>query len=277
MRLLDALAVFFLLGLTAPVVAFSAPENTPVVELQPRDLLEETLQIIYSGDETLHYVVSWSGGVKIGDIYMNIRPNASAGSGHIITAKVKDYGPLSVFYPVDDQFRCFVDGALKLPTRYEVEQKEGYGRETTRLSLYDQEAQVVRYQKNQNKVMSFQVDGRVYNEFASFIITRALKFIGKVEIVVPTFADKKRHEVKVAVAARETRRTIFGKKKTLRVQPKMQFRGLYEKNGNTTLWLTDDRCRVPVEIHSRIVVGSLVAELVEYSNSACPELRAKKK
>lgn len=245
----------------------------PAAELQRNEVVKETLGIIYSGDETLHYAVSWSGGVKIGDIYMQIRPQQPPETGHVITAHVKDDGPLSVFYPVDDQFRCMVDGAMKLPTRYEVEQKEGHGRETTRLTEYDQAGGEVRYQKNKEKVQTFPITGTVYNEFASFVITRALAFIGKVDIIVPTFADKKRHEVKVAVMDREERQTLFGTKKTLKVQPRMEFRGLYEKSGNTILWLTDDRCRVPVEIHSRIVVGSLVAELVEYANSACPELR----
>jgi hypothetical protein len=215
--------------------------------------------------------------VKIGDILLTIRPQPQPSSGSIIFARVKDYGPLSIIYPVDDQFRCFVDGMMKLPTRYEVEQKEGYGRETTRLSEYDQEQHLVRYRKNQGKVHNFKVNGAVYNEFASFIITRALAFEERKEIVVPTFADKKRHEVKVAVVERTVRDTLFGKKKTLLVEPRMQFKGLYEKSGSTLLWLTDDRCRVPVEIHSKIVIGSLVAELVGYSNSACPELRSKKK
>ncbi|MDD2467870.1 MAG: DUF3108 domain-containing protein [Desulfobulbus sp.] len=276
MRLIRPLVVAICLGLLTQFPGLAKAETSSAVVLQPRDILPETLKIIYSDFETLHYSVSWSGGVKIGDIYMEIRPQQSKESGYVISARVKDYGPLSLFYPIDDQFRCFVDGQMKLPTRYEVEQKEGSNHETTRLSEYNQEEQIVRYRKNKNKVKTYQVDGPVYNEFASFIITRALAFIGKVEIVVPTFADEKRHLVKVAVADRVRRRTIFGKIKTLKVQPKMQFRGLYEKSGNTTLWLTDDRCRVPVEIRSRIVVGSLVAELVEYTNSACPELRVKK-
>jgi hypothetical protein len=273
MRLLPSVLAALCLGLLAPASGFPRAETTAGVELHPRDILQATLAAVYSGDETLHYAVSWSGGVKIGDIHLQIQRQNTSETGYVIVAKVKDYGPLSVFYPVDDQFRCFVDGPMKLPTRYEVEQKEGYGRETTRLSEYDQGMKIVRYQKNKNKVETFQLDGAVYNEFAAFIITRALAYIGKVEIIVPTFADKKRHEVKVAVANRETRKTLFGPMKTLKVRPKMQFRGLYEKSGSTTLWLTDDRCRVPVEIHSRIVVGSLVAELVDYSNSACPELR----
>ena len=41
-------------------------------------------------------------------------------------------------------------------------------------------------------------------------------------------------------------------------------------------WLTDDVCRVPVEIRSKILVGSLVAELVDYSNERCdPRLPAR--
>ena len=72
---------------------------------------------------------------------------------------------------------------------------------------------------------------------------------------------------------KEKRPSIFGERQTLKMQPIMNFKGLYEKSGNTLLWLTDDQCRVPVEIRSRIAVGSLVAKLVGYNNPACPGLQ----
>ena len=261
-------------ALLASPVQGSSQVTSEIAELHPHQINQETLEIIYSGKESMHYSVSWSGGVKIGDIYLKIQP-ATQNGDFVIEAKVKDYGPLSLFYPIDDRFRCYVSGPEKLPVRYEVEQNEGKNHRTKRLSLYDQKTHTVRYQKNNDKVKEYQVDGDVYNEFASFIISRALEYIGQVPIVVPTFADEKRHKVHVAAVKREKRKTIFGKRSTLKVEPKMQFRGLYEKSGNTALWLTDDRCRVPVEIQSRIVIGSLVAELEEYTNPACPELRQK--
>ncbi len=211
--------------------------------------------------------------MKIGDIYMKIQREKAKDDAFNISAKVKDYGPLELFYPVDDTFNCFVSGPMKLPYRYEVQQKEGYRKETKRLTHYDQANLLVRYQKNREPEEQFEIAGTVYNEFASFIITRALALQEGADIVVPTFADKKRQEVKVALLQREKRQTVFGEKETLKVLPKMYFKGLYEKSGDTILWLTDDRCRVPVEIHSKIAIGSLVAELVEYANSACPELR----
>jgi hypothetical protein len=230
------------------------------------------LDVIFSGSETMHYAVSWGGGVKIGDIYMKIQKEKTKDDAFTITARVKDYGPLKLLYPVDDRFTCFVSGPMKLPYRYEVHQKEGFGRETTRLTQYDQANRIVRYQRNKESEQQFEIAGTVYNEFASFVVTRALTLKEGEPTVIPTFADKKLHEVQVSLVQREQRRTLFGDTATLKVQPKMQFKGLYEKSGATVLWLTDDRCRVPVEIHSKIVIGSLVAELVDYTNSACPEL-----
>lgn len=256
----------------SPAAAAPAIE-VPVEETRPAQVDPAILATVFSGAESLHYAVSWSGGIKIGDIYMDIRPEPTKAGAHIISARVKDYGPLKLIYPVDDTFRCAVSGAMKLPHRYEVDQNEGYGRKTHRLTLYDQQTHTVRYQKNKQPQEQFELEGTVYNEFASFVITRALVFREGEEIVVPTFADKKRNLVRVALLQREQRQTVFGEKATLKVQPKMAFKGLYEKSGNTILWLTDDRCRVPVEIHSRIVVGSLVAELVDYTNPACPELK----
>jgi hypothetical protein len=87
--------------------------------------------------------------------------------------------------------------------------------------------------------------------------------------LVPVFADKKRHLVPVQVLGREARKTQFGTLRTVKVQPQMRFKGLYDKDGDTVFWLTDDACRVPVEVKSKILIGSLVAELVEYSSPVC--------
>ena len=49
----------------------------------------------------------------------------------------------------------------------------------------------------------------------------------------------------------------------------MDFKGLYDKDGDTVFWLTDDNCRVPIAINSKIMIGSLTADLVSYTNPAC--------
>ena len=260
--------------LLALLLGLTPGRSAAVQETRPDQVDQAALARIFSGGERLRYAVSWSGGVKIGDIDLAIKREHGRRDSFTISAHVQDYGPLRLIYPVDDTFSCSVSGPMRLPFRYEVVQREGHGgRETKRLTWYDQKLKYVRYQKNDGPFERFDLDGTVYNEFASFIITRALRFTGGEEIVVPTFADRKRHEVRVSLLGRERLQTLFGEQPTLKVQPRMHFKGLYDKDGDTVLWITDDQCRVPVEIRSRIVVGSLVATLTEYENPACPELR----
>jgi hypothetical protein len=87
--------------------------------------------------------------------------------------------------------------------------------------------------------------------------------------MVPTFADDKRNEVKVEVKGREDIDSLFGRVSTLIVMPLMKFKGLFDKDGDTIIWMTDDICRVPVKIKSKILIGSLTAELDHYTNEAC--------
>ena len=244
-----------------------AEEMNPPGEQLPA-LDPQALAVIFSGQERMHFSVSWSGGVKIGDLVLTVTENP-AGKGLVIKARVTDYGLFKLFYPVDDTFTTFIQGPLMLPTRYEVDQREGR-RKVQRLTLYDQETFRVRYRKHENPLTLYQLDGPAYNEFSAFFITRALHLRAEEQQIVPTFADKQLHEVAVNVLGRERKSTVFGRKNTIKVMPKMHFKGLYDKDGDTVFWLTDDSCRIPVEIRSKILIGSLVAELEEYVNPACP-------
>ena len=235
----------------------------------------QALAVIYSGRERMHFSVSWSGGVKIADLFLNLTPNP-AGDGLMIRARVTDYGMFRLIYPMDDTFTTLVQGVLKLPSRYEVHQREGR-RKVHRLTLYDQKKFRAEYRKHRNPLTLYRLTGPVYNEFSAFFITRALRLRAEEEQMVPAFVDKQRHLVAVKVLGREQKETVFGPRNTIKVMPEMNFKGLYDKNGDTVFWLTDDACRIPVEIRSKILIGSLVAELKEYSNPACRTVSMQKK
>ncbi len=254
----SSLFLIFLFFLSGP--AWSADSSL--------SLDQKAVRTIFSGQEKMHFSITWSGGIKIGDLYLAVEHEKS-GNGLTITAKVKDYGLFKFFYPVDDTFTTYIQGPQFLPYRYEVHQVEGGHVNVQRLTLYDQKNFQIFYKKNKNPEKKYTVTGTVYNEFSSFFITRALDLKTEKQEIVPTFVDEKRHNVAVKVLGFQTRKSLFGTVETIKVKPQMAFKGLYEKNGDTVFWLTKDACRVPVEIQSKIKVGSLVATLVEYSNATC--------
>lgn len=225
---------------------------------------------VYDSPEKLHYIISWSGGIKIGDLYMEITKDPTDEERYTIRVNVKDSGIFHFFYPVDDTFNTVVSGPNRLPVTYDVEQNEGKRYHALRHTEYDQERGIVRYQKNTGMVQTFQVEGEVHNEFSSFLFTRILNFEGEYPVIVPTFADKKRNEVVVQVHGRQVLdNPLLGSVQTLVVHPLMKFKGLYEKAGDTTLFFSDDICRIPVRINSKILIGSITAELAGYSSASC--------
>ena len=49
------------------------------------------------------------------------------------------------------------------------------------------------------------------------------------------------------------------------IEPLMKEGGLFKSEGRVVIWLTDDDRKIPVKVSTRVVIGSIDAELREYS------------
>lgn len=227
---------------------------------------EALLQTAYAGGEILNYTVSWLG-LKAGELEMQVKKVDDSQETFILTIIARSAGMLAVFFPIEDHFHTVVHGRMRLPSLHEMQQKEGR-RVNNKLNRYDQEKFRVFYRKNDEPADIYQLDGPIQNEFSAFFVMRALSFSGDTRVIVPTFADKKRHEVVVNLEGKEEQEGVLGRKNTIKVQPHLKFKGQYQKIGDPLIWLTDDVWRIPTRIEAKIVIGSLTAELVEYKGPA---------
>ncbi len=230
----------------------------------------------YSGKEKLVYDVSWTGGIKIGELHLQVNALAEKGGEYEIRAEVTTKnGAIDLLYPIEDLHVTKVRGPKRLPYHYEIWQKEGFNYRAHRVIEYDQEGGTIKYTKNNKIEGLFQVEGETNNEFSSFFNSRLMDFPIGGRFIVPTFADKKRIEVVVnAVSRKFFQETLLGPVTAVEIMPIMNFKGLYDKKGDTVIWYTDDECRVPIQINSKILIGSLTADLVFYDNPACSRYAA---
>ncbi|MFC1523640.1 DUF3108 domain-containing protein [Thermodesulfobacteriota bacterium] len=212
--------------------------------------------------ERLKYNVSWLG-MNAGLLSMRIEPAPNNPGDFFIKTEVTSSSFFATLYPVKDKFETLISGEQRLPIRYIFLQHEGF-RRNRKQTHYDQENLQVTYRKNKKPPQTFQVEEPVHNEFSSFLILRTLMFDSEDPIIVPTFADKKSHHVQVINHGPETLKTMFGEIRTIKVEPRLTFKGLYEKTGSVMIWLTDDKYRIPVRIKSKITIGALTAELYDY-------------
>ena len=246
----------------------AASHNIPYGEIIP-----DLIPFGYSGGEKFRYDISYTSGIKLGELYIELIKDEGLEDVFTIRSRATTTnGFFEKIYPVEDLHVTKVSGPERLPFHYEVWQKEGFSYEAHRITRYDQDNRKIYYQHNEYPVKTYTVSNTTQNEFSSFFASRLMRFVPGESFVVPTFADKKRVEVVVMVKDREVlEETIFGMVNTIQIEPIMTFRGLYDKRGDTVVWYTDDKCRVPVLINSKLMVGSLTATLVGYENDACPQ------
>jgi hypothetical protein len=267
----------FVFLLVTPQLVFAAEDSPIKAQMEaesgyPLGVIQaDLLKFGYSGGERFRYKVSWTGGIKIGELHLDItRIDEVADAFQIRVYVTTKGGAIHLFYPIRDLHVTMVRGTDRLPYHYEIWQKEGYSYEAHRELFFDQQKWTVRYMKNNKLDGLFQLDGQTNNEFSAFFNSRLMDFQIDQPFVVPTFADNRRALVAVHPIRKELLEdTIVGDVSTMAIMPIMKFEGLYEKKGDTVIWYTDDECRVPVKITSKISIGSLTAVLTGYENHAC--------
>lgn len=254
----------------------TAATTVPVENIPFGKIDREIAKVAYSGDEKFFYDITWNGGLKIGELRLEIKKVPGQKDTYEIHAWfTTNNGMFKYIYPVKDTHITTVKGDDRLPVHYEVWQKEGWNYTAHRITRYEQKEGKVISQKEGDPIEEFSISGTTYNEFSSFFVSRVMPLVVGKPFKVPTFADEKRTEV-VVETMRKTHieDTIIGPVDTVEVMPILTFTGLYDKRGDTVIWYTDDECRVPVLINSKIIVGSLTSTLVYYSNPACEKYKA---
>ncbi|MFH0784779.1 MAG: DUF3108 domain-containing protein [Pseudomonadota bacterium] len=273
MIILRTLVFVVIVGLMRATFAFSGDASAAVNHsIPPYGVIDPALLATgYSGKENLVYDVSWTGGIKIGELQLQILSLPGEGDEYEIRATVTTKNAaIDLIYPIKDLHVTRVRGPKRLPYHYEIWQKEGYKYRAHRVIEFNQETGEIKYMKNNKLEGLFKVDGETNNEFSSFFNSRLMDFPLGGGFIVPTFADKKRVEVVVnAIATKHFDETLIGPVNTVEIMPVMTFKGLYDKKGDTVIWYTNDECRVPIKINSKILIGSLTAELTTFDNPAC--------
>lgn len=85
--------------------------------------------------------------------------------------------------------------------------------------------------------------------------------LSRSEPIPLTVVSKRLFPLSVIVQGRETITTPAGTFKTIRVEPKSESDGVIGKGRNLLLWLTDDERKMPVQLKSKLKIGTLLGKL----------------
>ncbi|MDF1544500.1 MAG: DUF3108 domain-containing protein [bacterium] len=165
----------------------------------------------------------------------------------------------SSFYKVEDRVESIIDAVGIYSWRFEKNLREG-NYEADRVYSFDQRNSKVHYQQDTIDVPQFVQDAI---SVLYFVRTQELR-VGE-SIFVDNFTDGKLYPLEVRIHEKETITVDAGTFDCIVVEPLTQSVGVFRHEGKLKVWMTDDRLKMPVLMKSKVLVGSISAELTDYS------------
>ncbi|MCH8026638.1 MAG: DUF3108 domain-containing protein [candidate division Zixibacteria bacterium] len=164
----------------------------------------------------------------------------------------------STFYNVDDRVESIIDAIGLFSWRFEKNLKEGKYRAIRKFS-FDQRNHKAEYNNDTTTVPPYVQDAL---SVFYYVRTQDLK-VGK-SVFVDHYNDGKLYPMEIKVLKKETITVPAGTFECLVIEPLLQSVGVFKHEGKLKVWLTNDRLRLPVLMKSKVLVGSIVAELTRY-------------
>ncbi|MCX6826300.1 MAG: DUF3108 domain-containing protein [candidate division Zixibacteria bacterium] len=164
----------------------------------------------------------------------------------------------SSFYRVEDRVKSIIDAAGLYSWKFEKYLSEGNYKAQTAYG-FDQSNHSVFFGRDTLPVAPFVQDAL---SILYYIRTQNLK-VGQ-SVYVDNFTDGQSYKMEIRVHRKELVKVKAGRFDCIVVEPLLLTSGIFKHEGKLTVWLTDDRLKLPVLMKSKVLVGSITAELTNY-------------
>jgi hypothetical protein len=188
-------------------------------------------------------------------------------STYHVVGEGKTTGFIELFYKVHDRFESYFDQDALIPWQFI---------RRTRENNYKKDDLVI-FRQNDRLAVSLtkvmKVPANVQDVISAFYYARTLD-ISNLQpgdiIDVPFFLDDSVYQSRVIFKGKETVKTKLGKFRCVAFRPMVATGYAFDDPYPITVWITDDKNRLPILIESEQSVGRARVELISYSGLANP-------
>ena len=188
---------------------------------------------------------------------------------HVI-GRGRTTGFASLFFKVDDTYESYFDKKNGKPYRFIRKIDEGGYTKDIEINFdYSQDLAVLNDKKN-NKKFNFTIQNDLQDLISGFYYLRnKYEFddleIGKSLSVEMLYDDDGIFPFKLKYLGKEILRTKYGKVECLKFRPYVQSGRVFKEQESLSLWVSNDRNKIPIRIKADLMVGSIKADLDGYN------------
>lgn len=224
--------------------------------------------------EWLRFKISYSNFLNAGNATMEVKETINNKNEvfHVV-GKGKTTGIISWFFKVRDNYQSYFYKESLKPYRFIRKIDEG-GYTKNKEIIFDhssKKATVKDYKHNTEK--QFTINNNVQDMLSTLYYLRnqdLSKMKANDEIMLTMFFDESNYKFKLRLLGREIIRTKFGKVASIKFRPLVQEGRVFKENESLTVWVSDDKNKIPLRIKASLAVGSMRVDLNAFKGLANP-------
>ncbi len=182
-----------------------------------------------------------------------------------VVFRVNSVPAFDPFYKVRDRYETYLDKEGLFPWRFEQHIREG-GFKRDFSAFFDQRRGIAKTSEGSYKIPPY-----VNDIVSAFYLARTFDYSDKKvgdRFHLENFYKDKVYPLDVVYLGKETITVEAGTFKCIMVEPLVVEGGLFKSEGNIIIWLTDDDLKIPVKVKTKVIIGSIDAELTAYEGLA---------
>lgn len=191
-----------------------------------------------------------------------------------VVGKGKSTGLLDLFFKVDDRYESYFDRKDGKPYRFLRKIDEGGHTKNIEILFDHNKKEALVKDKKRKRESTHKIQGKVQDMMSAYYYLRnninAATLKKGDEIKMDMFFDKENYKFKMKFLGKETLKTKFGRVPCLKFRPYVQSGRVFKEEESLTVWVSNDKNKMPIRIKADIIVGSIKADLDAYSGLKHP-------
>ncbi len=183
---------------------------------------------------------------------------------HVI-GKGKSTGLLHLFFKVDDNYESFINKENGAPLRFIRQIDEGGHTRDIQIDFDHNSKTAYVFNRKHNTRDTFPIQENVHDMLSSFYYLRNNLDVDNLApgemMTLNLFFGDESHDFKLKFLGREVVKTKLGNIAALKFKPYVLAGRVFKEKESLTIWVSDDKNRIPVKIKADLAVGSLDADI----------------
>ncbi|HPF97871.1 MAG: DUF3108 domain-containing protein [Flavobacteriaceae bacterium] len=225
--------------------------------------------------EWFRFRMSYSNFLKAGNATLTVNQSSIGGkSVYHVVGKGWTTGMIKWFFKVEDRYESYFDKESILPYKFIRKIDEGGHTKDVEINFDQENNKAEVHNKKHNRKQTFTTKPNIQDMVSTYYYLRNKVDTSKLKIGDEFFADmffdEENYGFKLKYLGEETISTDFGKVKSLVFRPYVLAGRVFKEEESLTLWVSNDKNKIPLRVKADLAVGSLRADLEAFKGLKHP-------